>query len=308
MEKANKTLVTEFLLVGFDGGPGLRVSVFTAVLLIFAVALSGNVTMMVMICINLRLHSPMYFFLWNLSLIETLNILNIAPLILVQTFSLHFSVSKSACFMQSFLFYYLGTNVFFLLPIMSYDRYVAICNPLRYTTIMTSMLCMKLVIASWIGSFILMLCPLILTTKIIFCGANIIDHFFCDGLSILKLACTDTWLLQVYNVTVSLFLLPSSLGYMVVSYTIVISSVLRIPSTSGRRKAFSTCSSHLTMVAIVYGCAIAVEVSPMLKPSARAYKTVSVVTPLISPLMNPFVYTFSNERVKEVLKKRMETC
>ncbi|XP_069502260.1 olfactory receptor 6M1-like [Ambystoma mexicanum] len=302
MGPGNDTRVTEFILVGFTGSYGARIAFFMILLFSYFTMLVCNVAMIVVISVDRRLHTPMYFFLWNLSLLETLNITNVIPLMLRLTFSLHPSISTAGCFIQSFLYYYLITNVFCFLPIMSYDRYVAICNPLRYTAIMSGLLCVQLVIGSWLGSLLPLLYGFILTTRLPFCGPNIIDNFYCDLVAILRLACTDTTTLQIINLNSAFIVLIVSLGLTIVSYIFVISSVLRIPSANGRRKAFSTCSSHLIMVAIIYGCALFITVSPVLRLSAEVYKMVNIVSSFISPLMNPFVYTFRNEKVKEVLK------
>ncbi|XP_078510325.1 olfactory receptor 6M1-like [Lissotriton helveticus] len=205
----------------------------------------------------------------------------------------------------SFFYLYLATNVFFFLPIMSYDRYVAICNPLHYTTIMSRKFCIQLVIGSWLGSLTVVLYPTILITMLPYCGPNIIDHFFCDGQAAMKLACGDTVHLSNITLISGLLLLLSSLGLTCLSYIFIISSILKIPSRDGRQKTFSTCSSHLIMVTIIYGSAIFVEVSPMLHPSAGLYKTVNLFSSFLSQLMNPFVYTYRNTVFKEVIKNQV---
>ncbi|XP_069468231.1 olfactory receptor 6X1-like [Ambystoma mexicanum] len=297
-------MVTEFILVGFTGGLSLRISLFLVLLLVYMVTLVGNGIMMFLIFIERGLHTPMYLFLLNLSILETVNISNVIPLMLVQILSLHKSISLSNCFTQSFVYVYLSANAFVLLSIMSYDRYVAICNPLRYTTIMNDRLCFQLIISTWLVSLFFVLYPTFVVIRLPYCGPNSINHFYCDGLSIIELACSDTGLLRLYNIISSLILLPGSLGMTSVSYILIIATILRIPSANGRRKTFSTCSSHLTMVSICYGSAIFVQVSPSLHPSIEVYKAVSMASTIISPLMNPIVYTFRNKKFKEVLKKR----
>ncbi|XP_069057576.1 olfactory receptor 6M1-like [Pleurodeles waltl] len=305
MELGNKTTVTEVILVGFTGGTGPRITIFIILLLIYTATMVGNVMMIVLVCLDRRLHSPMYFFICNLSLVETGNSSNMVPLMLVQMFSVHKSISVACCFTQYFFNIYFAANVFIFLPIMSYDRYVAICDPLHYSTIMINRFCIQLVIGSWLGSVFVVLYSTIITNMLPYCGPNIIDHFFCDGLAIVKLACADTVLLGIVHLLLALVLLLSSLGFTVLSYIYIISSILRIPSTDGRQKAFSTCSSHLLMVTIVYGSAIFVEVSPALHPSAGLYKTINLFSSFLSPLMNPFVYTYRNTVFKEVLKNQV---
>ncbi|XP_078502591.1 olfactory receptor 6M1-like [Lissotriton helveticus] len=306
MDMKNKSLVTEFIFVGFTGGPELQIPIFVLVLFIYAVTVLGNVLMITLICIDRRLHTPMYFFLWNLSLLETVNISNTVPLMLFQMFSVHKSIAKANCLMQSFVYVYLATIIFLILTIMSFDRYVAICIPLRYTTIMSGRFCIQLIIGAWVSSLICVLYPTIAMNGLPFCGPNIIDHFYCDGLSVVKLACMNTRIFHTKTIILALAFLLSSLGLTVMSYTFIISKIVRIPSTKGRQKAFSTCSSHLTMVILIYGAAIFVEVSPAMHPSDEVYKTVNIFGNIISPLMNPFVYTFRNENVRHVLKTRIQ--
>ncbi|XP_069468230.1 olfactory receptor 6X1-like [Ambystoma mexicanum] len=186
---------------------------------------------------------------------------------------------------------------------MAYDRYVAICNPLRYTTIMNDRLCLQLIISTWLVALLFVLYPTIAVTRLSYCGPNVINHFFCDGFAIIELACSDTGLLQLVNIISSLIVLPCSLGMTTVSYILIIATILRIPSANGRRKTFSTCSSHLVMVSICYGSALFVQVSPALHPSIEVYKAVNMFSSIIAPLMNPIVYTFRNQKFKEVLNK-----
>ncbi|XP_069062087.1 olfactory receptor 6E1-like [Pleurodeles waltl] len=305
MEARNRTMVTEFILIGLSGGLGIRILIFIVLLLVYIVSMVGNVFMLFMISIDKQLHTPMYFFLWNLSLLETFFISSVVPLMLVQTMSMRTSVSLATCFTQSFFFGYLATNSFYLLPIMSFDRYVAICNPLRYTTILTGQLCLELVIFSWLGSLLCILYPTIGISRLPFCGPNIINHVFCDSFSIVQLACADTGHLQLIDIIMALFFLTCSLGLTLVSYSFIIRTIVRIPSTNGRLKAFSTCSSHLTMVAIVYGSSIFIQVSPAFHPSVEVYKTVNMFSTIMSPLMNPFIYTFRNEKFKAVIMKHL---
>ncbi|XP_078528993.1 olfactory receptor 6M1-like [Lissotriton helveticus] len=306
MDTKNKSLVTEFILVGFTGSPELRILMFIILLFTYMVTELGNALMITLIGIDRRLHTPMYFFLWNLSLLETINISNIMPLMLVQMLSLHKSIAKANCFIQSFISAYLGAIILLLLPIMSFDRYVAICIPLRYTTIMRGRLCVRLIIGAWVSSLICNLYPTIIITGLPYCGPNVINHFYCDGLSVVKLACMDTRILHTIDIISALAFLLSSLGLTVVSYGFIISKIVRIPSTEGRQKAFSTCSSHLTMVILVYGGTIFFQVSPAMHPSEEVYKTVHMFVNIISALMNPFVYTLRNEQVRNVLKTRIQ--
>ncbi|XP_069057579.1 olfactory receptor 6E1-like [Pleurodeles waltl] len=305
METRNTSTVTKFILVGFTGSPELRIFIFIFLLIIYITTILGNVVIIVVVAVDRTLQTPMYFFLWNLSVLETFNISNIVPLMLAQIFKVDRSISIIGCFTQCFVYFYLATIVFYLMPIMSYDRYVAICNPLRYTTIMHRCFCIRLIIGSWLGASMSIMSPTVLLFRLPFCGPNIIDHLFCDSLAIMRLACTDTTFLRLTTAISALIFLPCSLGLTIVSYVFIASTILRIPSTNGRRKAFSTCSSHLFMVTTVYGSAIFVEASPVLPTSRGAFLTVHMFTNILSPLINPYIYTIRNEKFKEVLKKQL---
>ncbi|XP_069461153.1 olfactory receptor 6C70-like [Ambystoma mexicanum] len=192
--------------------------------------------------------------------------------------------------------------VFVLLPIMSVDRYVAICNPLRYATIMNNRLCIQLVIGSWLASLLYISGPTVIITRLPFCGPNVINHFFCDSAALMHLACVDTGFIELVIGLISMVMLICSLALTILSYTFIICTVLKIPVTGGRGKTFSTCSSHLVMVTIAYGSSIFIEVSPALNPSIELYKSVNMFSSFISPLMNPLVYTFKNNQFKEAFR------
>ncbi|XP_030042429.1 olfactory receptor 6J1-like [Microcaecilia unicolor] len=299
---SNQTVVMEFIFVGFPGSRGLHISLFFLFFLIYLITIVSNLLMIVLICKDSRLHTPMYFFLCNLSILEAFNSSNIFPKMLVDFVSENKRISFSSCITQSYFYFLLASVEFFLLGIMSFDRYVAICNPLRYATIMRGQLCIKLMVFCWVGSILSLLFPTIIISSFPFCGTNIIDHYFCDSAAILKLACADTRFVQLLSIILALIILPSSLLLTLVSYTYIIFTILHISSVDGRQKAFSTCASHLIMVTLVYGCALFIEVSPMINPSVDLYKGLSVVSNALPPLFNPFIYTLKNEKVKEVIK------
>ncbi|XP_029435469.1 olfactory receptor 6J1-like [Rhinatrema bivittatum] len=298
----NQTVVTEFIFMGFPGSHGLHIFLFILFLLIYLITIVSNFVMTVVICVDLHLHTRMYFFLCNLSILEAFNSSNIFPKMLVDFLSKNKRISFSACLTQSYFYFLLISVEFFLLGIMSFDRYVAICNPLRYTAIMHRQLCLQLILFCWVGSILCILFPTIIISRFPFCGANIIDHYFCDSAAIVKLACADTRFVQLLEVILALIVLPTSLLLTTVSYTYIIFTVLRISSADERQKAFSTCASHLIMVILVYGSAMFIEVSPIINPSVEMYKGVSLVSNALPPLLNPFIYTLRNEKVKQAIK------
>nr|XP_033779139.1 olfactory receptor 6J1-like [Geotrypetes seraphini] len=298
----NQSFVTEFIFMGFPGSRGLHISLFFLFFLIYLITIVSNLLMIVLICKEACLHTPMYFFLCNLSILEAFNSSNIFPKMLLDFVSENKRISFVSCITQSYFYFLLTTVEFFLLGIMSFDRYVAICNPLRYATIMQAQLCILLMLFCWVGSILSLLFPTIIISTFPFCGPNVIDHYFCDSASIVKLACADTRFVELLGIILALIILPTSLLSTLVSYTYIIFTIFHISSADGRHKAFSTCASHLTMVILVYGCAVFIEISPMINPSTTLYKGVSVVSNALPPLLNPFIYTLRNGKVKEVIK------
>ncbi|NXF56635.1 OR6X1 protein, partial [Oceanites oceanicus] len=213
------------------------------------------------------------------------------------------SISIAGCKAQAFSLFFLGATELFLLTAMSFDRYIAICNPLHYSTIMSGKLCAQLSFGSWMGGFLTVFVQTILVFRLPFCGPNIINHFYCDVGPMLKLACTDTHHIEWLVFTVATMVLFSTFFLTVISYVAIIFTILRIPSTSGRQKAFSTCIAHLTVVTMLYGAVIFIYVRPRGHTSLNMNKVVSLVNTLVTPLLNPFIYTLRNKEVKTALKK-----
>ena len=211
------------------------------------------------------------------------------------------TISLAGCISQTYFFFILGTVEFILLVVMSFDRYVAICNPLRYTIVMNSRLCLLLVLGCWVGAFLSVLCPTIVVSRLPFCHKEI-HHFFCDIAPLLQVACIDTHFLEMISFLLSSLILLTSLMITTVSYTYIISTILRIPSAQGRQTAFSTCASHITVVSIAYGSNIFMYVRPSQSHSLEFDKVTAVLTIMGTPLLNPFIYSLRNEKVKEVLR------
>ncbi|XP_043847466.1 olfactory receptor 6T1-like [Dromiciops gliroides] len=301
MYPENWTRVTEFVLMGFPGSWTLQLMLFLGLLVTYMVTILGNLLIIVLSWLDHRLHTQMYFFLRNLSLLELVLVSVVVPKILVSIFTRDYSISFAGCIMQSYLYFLLGTTDFFLLAVMSLDRYLAICRPLHYETLMNRPICVRLVIASWIAGFLWVLCPTILMVNLPFCGPNVIDHFFCDSWPLIQLSCGDTQLLEFVAFILSTAVLLSSLTLTSVSYACILATVLRTPTATERRKAFSTCASHLTMVVIVYGSSIFLYIRTSEAQSMLLNKGVSVLGCIITPLLNPFIFSLRNDKVKQAL-------
>ncbi|XP_020765904.2 olfactory receptor 6M1-like [Odocoileus virginianus] len=301
MDVQNQTTVTEFILTAFPALQKLQIFLFVVLLFTYMLTLTGNGVIISLIWTDNRLQTPMYFFLSNLSFLDILFTSSVTPKLLSFLLKDRKTISLAGCISQTYFFFFLGTVEFILLVVMSFDRYVAICNPLRYTVIMNSRVCLLLVLGCWVGAFLSVLCPVILLSRLPFCQKEI-NHFFCDIAPLLQAACIDTRLLERISFLLSSLILLTSLVITTVSYTYIISTILRIPSAQGRQKAFSTCASHITVVSIAYGSNIFMYVRPSQSHSLEFDKVTAVLTIMGTPLLNPFIYSLRNEKVKEVLR------
>nr|XP_056704463.1 olfactory receptor 6M1-like [Euleptes europaea] len=244
----------------------------------------------------------MYFFLGNLSLLEVFFTSAIIPKMLANLLAERKTISFSGCIAQCHFYFFLGSTELLLLAVMSIDRYVAICNPLRYVAIMNARVCVSLVLGCWLGGFVHILWPTVVISQLPYCGPNIINHFFCDSTPLLKLSCSDTRLIELVDVLLASVMLVGTLLVITVSYIYIISTVLKIPSATGRSKAFSTCASHITVVTIYYGSSIFMYAQPAQSSALEFNKVVAVLTAVVTPFLNPLIYSLRNEKVKEALK------
>ncbi|XP_048372501.1 olfactory receptor 49-like [Sphaerodactylus townsendi] len=302
MEESNKTIVTEFILLGFQSTHSLEILLFVAFFLVYVLTVVGNAMIIALVLISHHLQSPMYFFLSNLSFLELMITSTVVPKMLVNIITGKKIISFVGCLTQSFFYFLMGSTEFFILAVMSVDRYLAICYPLRYTSIMNGKVCFQLLLGSWIGGFLIILVPSIVTAGLPFCGPNIVDHFFCDSAPLLKLVCADTSLAELIDFGTSCILLLGSLLITFVSYVYIIIAVLRIPSAKGQKKAFSTCISHLTVVTLYYGSCIFIYVRPTKGNVLDFNKVGSVMNTMMTPMLNPFIYGLRNEKVKDSLR------
>ncbi|XP_067406687.1 olfactory receptor 5G9-like [Emydura macquarii macquarii] len=303
MASGNYSMVTEFILLGLMDQPKQKVVLFMMFLVIYAISLLGNLGMIVLIRVDNRLHTPMYFFLSNLSFIDICCTSTITPKLLATLLSGEKSISFPGCVMQLFLCAGFVTVEAILLAVMAYDRYVAICNPLLYSTVMSHAVCLWLVAGSYVAGFTSAVVQVSCTFSLSFCSSNRIHHFFCDIHPLLKLSCTDTHINGiVLFVFTSLIGLPTSLEILV-SYAYILSTILRIHSVEARRKAFSTCASHLTAVTVFYGSALFIYLRPSSIDSLHYNRVASVFYTVVIPMLNPLIYSLRNKDVKGAIRK-----
>ncbi|XP_030042583.1 olfactory receptor 1509-like [Microcaecilia unicolor] len=301
MEVSNKTRVTQFILLGLSSNPDLQIIFFLLFLVMYLLTVTGNLLILITIYTESRLHSPMYIFLSHLSFVDLCFSTITVPKFIINFLSQSKTISFRDCIAQLFFFHFVGAVECFHLTLMAYDRYVAICKPLHYTTIMNRRACLLLVFSTWVGGFLHSFIQTVLTVQIPFCGPNEIDHFFCDIQPLSVLACSDIFI----NETIVIANTGSiSLGCFLgvsISYVYIISTILKIRSSEGRKKAFSTCASHLTVVTVFFAPCVFIYLRPSV--TFAADKMISVFYTIVTPWLNPFIYALRNEEVKKAMKK-----
>ncbi|XP_074904546.1 olfactory receptor 5J3-like [Buteo buteo] len=303
MAQGNHTTVTEFILLGLTSEPKLQTPLFMMFLMIYLITLMGNLGLITLIKTNPQLHTAMYFFLCNLSVIDLCYSSIFSPKLLIGFLVEKKTISYSACFVQHFFFLVFVTTEVLLLAVMAYDRYVAICNPLLYTISMPKRVCVQLVAGSYIGGILNSLIQTSCLLPLPFCGPNVINHYFCDTNPLLKLTCSDDHLNEVLLVAFNGTISMSVLFIILISYMYILVSILRIRSVKGRHKAFSTCASHLLTVTLLYVPAGLSHMQPGSKYSLEMEKVTAVFYTLVVPMLNPLIYSFRNKEVKDALRK-----
>ncbi|XP_014447513.1 olfactory receptor-like protein OLF3 [Tupaia chinensis] len=304
-EKKNQTWVNEFILLGLSSDWGTQVSLFVLILAMYLVTFVGNSLILLLIRQDSRLHTPMYFFLSVLSLVDLCYANSIAPQMLAHLLSAKKSIPFYSCVLQFYVSLALGGSEFFLLGAMAYDRYVAVCHPLHYTVIMHEGLCLRLATGCLVAGFTNSLMETIITFRLPLCY-NVINHFACETLAVLRLACGDISFNKIM-VAVSGFLvlmLPCSL--VLFSYAYIVAAILRIRSMQGRSKAFGTCASHLTVVCMCFGASIFTYLGPRSASSVEEEKMVALFYALVAPMLNPLIYSLRNKEVMAALWKVLE--
>ncbi|XP_032751799.1 olfactory receptor 483 [Rattus rattus] len=306
LQDGNYTAVTEFILLGLTDDPVLRIVLFTIILCIYLVTVSGNLSTILLIRVSSQLHHPMYFFLSHLASVDIGISSSVTPNMLVNFLLDRNSISYIGCGIQLGSADFIASVECFLLAAMAYDRFMAICNPLLYSTKMSTQVCIQLVVGSYIGGFLnASLIVMVYFFSFLFCGPNIVDHFFCDFAPLVELSCSD--------VSDSVFLISFSAGsvtiitvfIIAISYSYILITILKIHSTEGRHKAFSTCTSHLTAVILYYGTVTFIYVMPKSNYSTDQNKVVSVFYMVVVPMLNPLIYSLSNNEIKGTLKRQL---
>ncbi|XP_069491512.1 olfactory receptor 6N2-like [Ambystoma mexicanum] len=278
---------------------------FVVILFVYLITITGNVVIILVVRMETCLHSPMYLFVSTLSVLEIAYISATVPKLLTLLLGANPSVSFVGCFIQLYVFHSLGISECVLLGVMAFDRYLAICKPLHYNTIMTSQHCIQLASFSWIVGFLAALIPTIFTAQMPFCTSNKVNHFFCDMASILSLACTDITLNIMVNTSVAACAIMIPLFSILGFYVNIIWAILLIKTTEGRYKAFSTCSSHLIVAGLFYGSATIVYVQPKGGRSVEHDKMLALMYAVFTPMLNPFIYSLRNKDVMQVVKKHI---
>ncbi|XP_049740850.1 olfactory receptor 9K2-like [Elephas maximus indicus] len=303
-ETSNHSEVTDFTLVGFRVGPELHILLFLLFLLVYAMILLGNIGMMSIIMTHPRLNTPMYFFLGNLSFIDLFYSSVIAPKAMINFWSESKCISFAGCVTQFFLFALFIVTEGFLLSAMAYDRFIAICNPLLYPVQMSTSFCTQLVAGCYFCGCISSVLQTSMTFTLSFCASRAIDHFYCDGRPLQRISCSDLFVYKTMTFSLSILIILPTIIVIIVSYMYIVSTVLKIHSTEGRKKAFSTCSSHLGVVSVLYGAVFFMYLTPDRFPELS--KVASLCYTLVTPMLNPLIYSLRNKDVKEALRKSLK--
>ncbi|XP_037360198.1 olfactory receptor 8D4-like [Talpa occidentalis] len=302
----NQSTVTDFLLSGLTDQPELQLPLFFLFLGIYIITVVGNLGMISIIGLSPQLHIPMYYFLSSLSSLDFCYSSVIVPQMLIGFLSRDKAISYSGCMTQFFLFCMLAVSEFYMLAAMAYDRYVAICSPLLYNVIMSPRVCSLLVAAVFSIGFIQTMIYESCLLSLDFCGSNIIKHYYCDAIPLMKLSCSSTYIEELLTFIVGGFNLIATILTIIISYGYILSSILRIQSKEGRSKAFSTCASHLTAVLIFYGSLMFMYLKPASSSSATQEKVTSVFYTIVIPMLNPLIYSLRNKEVQNALMKLLK--
>ncbi|XP_036620828.1 olfactory receptor 5F1-like [Trichosurus vulpecula] len=302
MSGKNHTTVTEFILLGLTDSKELQVILFVLFLAIYTLTVVGNIGMIVLIILDSRLHTPMYFFLTNLSFTDVCYSSTIAPKMLADLISKRKTISFAGCFLQMYVFIALATTESILFGLMAYDRYVAICNPLVYTVTMTRTICLKMAAGAYTAGLLNSMINTSYLSSLSFCGSNVIHHFFCDSPPLFKISCSDTHMNEsIFSMCAGVNMIGTVL-IILTSYIYILVSIMRMHSREGRSKAFSTCASHLTAIIIFYATAIFTYLRPSSSYSLNQDKVASVFYTMVIPMLNPLIYSLRNKEVKKAFK------
>uniref|UniRef100_G3U757 Olfactory receptor n=1 Tax=Loxodonta africana TaxID=9785 RepID=G3U757_LOXAF len=294
----NHSAITAFTMLGFTNDPQLQILIFIYLSITYMLSVLGNLIIISLILVDSHLKTAMYFFLQNFSLLEILMTTACVPRYLHILSTGDRAITIKACFSQLFFVVLFAATEFFLLVVMSYDRYVAICKPLYYMIIMHDRVCRILILSCWVFALLIILPPLGLSLCLEFCD-SIIDHFYCDASPILRNSCSDTWFIEQLVIVGAVLILIMNLVCIVLSYILIIKTILRLPSAQQKNKAFCTCFSHIIVVSMTYGSCMFIYIKPLAKEGVAINKIVSLLPTSVAPLLNPFIYTLRNKQVKQ---------
>ncbi|NXL39348.1 OR6B1 protein, partial [Glaucidium brasilianum] len=305
MMPENDTHIHEFILLGFPTVIELQALLFVIFLTVYLLTVLENIVIITLIRRNHQLHKPMYFFLGHLSFLEAWYISVTVPKLLVNFLVKNKSISFTGCMAQLYFFIALVCTECVLLAVMAYDRYVAVCNPLRYPAIMNHRVCMQLAMGSWLIGFLTSVLKVFFISQLSFCGPSVINHFYCDISPLLKLSCSERLVAEMVDFVFALLILLIPLSVIIISYMCIISTILCIPMAQNRKKAFSTCVSHLTVVIIFFSATLYMYARPRSLHSLDINKLVSIIYAIATPMLNPFIYCLRNQEVKDTLWKTL---
>ncbi|XP_005309081.4 olfactory receptor 10C1-like isoform X2 [Chrysemys picta bellii] len=299
----NHTSVTEFIILGFANLPHMEHLLFLLFICIYFITVLGNILILILINVDPALHTPMYFFLRNLSFLEICYTSVTLPKMMANLLSEDKTISFVGCAAQMYFFLLLGATECCLLAVMAYDRYSAICNPLHYAAIMNKTVCVRLAAGSWICGSLVALGHTTFIFTLPFCGSNVINHFFCEIQPVLTLVCGDTYWNEFQIIVAAAFVIMMPFLLILVSYIHIISTILKMSSAKGRHRAFSTCSSHLTVVVLFYGTAVFIYIRPKSSYSLDVDKLLSLFYSVVTPILNPIIYSLRNKDVKGAIRR-----
>ncbi|XP_025735216.2 olfactory receptor 5AR1 [Callorhinus ursinus] len=303
MDKENHSVVPEFIFMGITQDPQLQIIFFVVFLLVFLVNVVGNIGMIILIITDTQLHTPMYFFLCNLSFVDLGYSSAIAPRMLADFLTEHKVISFSSCATQFAFFVGFVDAECYVLAAMAYDRFVAICRPLHYSTLMSKQVCLALMLGSYLAGLVSLVALTSLTFSLSYCGSNIINHFFCEITPLLALSCSDTYISEIMLFSMCGFIEFSTILIIFISYAFILIRIIRTHSAEGHLKAFSTCGSHLTGVTLFYGIVMFMYLRPTTSYSLDQDKWASVFYTVIIPMLNPLIYSLQNKDVKAAFKR-----
>ncbi|KAM4663620.1 olfactory receptor 5G3-like [Discoglossus pictus] len=305
MKHINQTSGTFFILLGLSNIPYLQAIYFFLFLMMYVVTLFGNTLLIAVVRMDTQLQTPMYFFLSNLSFVDICFSSTVVPKILINTFAEVRSISFFGCALQMFFHLAFCATECIIVSVMAYDKYAAICKPLHYNTIMNNWFCMYLVAGSWAVSFLNSLIHTVFTFQMPYCRSYNVNHFFCEMPPLLKLSCSDTWFNDVAKYVSTLFIGICSFSMILISYVYIISTIMKIQSSEGRYKAFSTCTSHLTVVFLTYGTIMLMYLHPRSSLSDEMDKILSIIYSTVTPMLNPIIYSIRNKDVTGFINKKL---